>query len=149
MRPAVAADRAFVLDACRRLADFGTPAGRTAAEIVEGEARTLRAFFDAPDPPETLLIAEAGGRPAGFVFLEEQQDYFTRETHGHIGILVVAGDAEGRGVGAALLDAAERWARARAHGCLTLNVFDANQRARRLYERGGFAPDTIKYKKAL
>jgi GNAT superfamily N-acetyltransferase len=149
IRPAAVGDRAFALESCGRLARFGIPTGRTAAEIVEGEARTLRAYFDDPSAPETLLVAEADGRPVGFVFLEEKQDYFTQETHGHIGILVVAEAAEGRGVGAALMDAAERWARARAHTCLTLNVFDGNHRARRLYDRRGFAPDTIKYKKAL
>ena len=149
IRAAVDADRRFVLDSCHRLADFGTPPGRTAAEIVEGEARTLRAFFDATAPPETLLIAESGGRPAGFVFLEEEEDYFTRDTHGHIGILVVSAEAEGRGVGAALMAAAEQWARARAHTSLTLNVFGGNSRARGLYERTGFAPDTIKYRKTF
>jgi RimJ/RimL family protein N-acetyltransferase len=32
---------------------------------------------------------------------------------------------------------------------LTLNVFDGNVRARRVYERGGFAPETLRYVKQL
>ena len=56
---------------------------------------------------------------------------------------------KGRGVGAALLRAAEAWALARGHATLTLNVFDGNRRARALYERAGFRPDTIKYRKTL
>ena len=121
------------------------PAGRTAEEIVEGEARTLRAFFEGGGAGETLLIAEAEGRASGFVFLEEKQDYFTLEQHGHIGILVVTREAEGRGAAAALLRAAEAWARSRGHHTLTLNVFDGNRRARTLYEHFGFRPDTVKY----
>jgi hypothetical protein len=52
VRDARPSDRDFVLTEVVRLAAFGTPPGRTANEIVEGEARTLRAFFDAPDPPD-------------------------------------------------------------------------------------------------
>src|SRR4051812_45587591 len=106
IRPADAGDRGFVLAATARLSAFGVPSGRSASEIVEGEARTLRAYFDAASPPETLLVAEIAGAPGGFVFLEQHEDYFTLATHGHIGILVVAEAAEGRGVGAALMRAA-------------------------------------------
>ncbi|MEO7272383.1 MAG: GNAT family N-acetyltransferase [Vicinamibacterales bacterium] len=149
IRPARPDDRGFVLATTARLSAFGVPHGRTAPEIVEGEARTLRAHFDAASPLETLLIAERDGTPSGFVFLEEHEDYFTRAIDGHIGILVVAEQAEGRGVGAALMVAAEEWARSRGHSSLTLNVFEGNQRARALYQRAGFRPDTIKYRKAL
>jgi GNAT superfamily N-acetyltransferase len=149
VRSARAGDRGFVLEAVFRLAAFGLPPGRTPHEIVEGEARTLRAFFDAAEPPDTLLIAEAGGAPLGFVFLEEKHDYFTGLRHGHIGILAVTEEAEGRGAGSALMRAAEHWAREHDYPSLTLNVFDANHRARRMYEHFGFQPDTVKYLKPL
>src|SRR5215217_3388400 len=142
VRPAGPGDRGFVLAATARLSAFGVPQGRTAPEIVEGEARTLRAYFDAASPPETLLTAESDGSPSGFVFLEEHEDYFTLAIGAHIGILVVAEEAEGRGIGAALMAAAEEWARSRGSATLTLNVFEGNQRARALYERSGFRPDT-------
>jgi ribosomal protein S18 acetylase RimI-like enzyme len=53
--------------------------------------------------------------------------------------LAVLPECRGKGVGRALLEAAE--ARARAHGCckLTLEVQDSNQRARGLYASFGFA----------
>jgi GNAT superfamily N-acetyltransferase len=149
VRVALPSDRGFVLAEVVRLAAFGTPPGRTAGEIVEGEARTLRAFFDAPHAPETLLIAEEDGRPAGFIFLEEKQDYFTLKTHGHIGILVVTREAEGRGVAAALMRSAEGWARARGYETLTLGVFEDNRRARTVYEHFGYRPDTVRYLKRL
>ena len=61
----------------------------------------------------------------------------------------VALTAEGKGAGQALMEAAERWARAQGYRRLTLSVFEENRRARRLYEWRGFQPDTIKYIKAL
>jgi GNAT superfamily N-acetyltransferase len=122
---------------------------RTTEELVEGEARTLRDFFESPDDGSRLLIAETSERRLGFVLLEELRDYFTLERHGHIGILAVTEGAEGRGAGGALIRAAESWARDRGYRTLTLNVFSGNSHAREVYEHFGFEPDTIKYIKAL
>ena len=150
IRPARREDEPFVLATARRLAAFGPPPWRTADEIVSGESRTLRAFFDASVPGTALRIAEIGtGAPAGFAFLESLVDYFTGETHGHIGILAVSETGEGRGVGGALLEDAERWARGLGYGKLTLNVFEANRHARAVYEHAGFAPETLRYSKRL
>jgi RimJ/RimL family protein N-acetyltransferase len=45
--------------------------------------------------------------------------------------------------------AIEQWARDRGIGVITLNVFDRNTRARDLYDRLGYARETIHYRKAL
>ena len=147
IRPARYEDRDFVLETARRLASFPLPAGRGVEEVVEGESRTLRAFFDAAPGGTRLLLAETPEGPAGFVYLEPLSDYFTLEIHGHVGILAVARAAEGRGVGRALLAAAEAWTRERGWRKLTLNVFETNVRARAVYERAGFAPETRRYVK--
>ncbi len=150
IRPAVKADRPFVLAAAGRLADFGPPPWRTAGEIVEADARVLRAFFDRPAEGSSLLLAESeDGLPLGFVYLEAARDYFVREAHGHVGIVAVVLEAEGRGAGTALMRAAETWARKRGYRRLTLNVFDGNARARSLYERLGYRPETLRYVKFL
>ena len=149
VRTARGTDRGFVLDTAARLAAFGPPPWRTAEELVEGEARTLRDFFESPDDGSRLLIAESGDHRLGFVLLEELRDYFTLERHGHIGILAVTADAEGKGAGGALMRAAESWARDRGYRTLTLNVFGGNQHARDVYEHLGFVQDTIKYVKTL
>ena len=44
----------------------------------------------------------------------------------------------GRGIGTALMDAAEAWARGRGYDTLELDVADPNGDARRLYERLGY-----------
>ena len=149
VRGARDADRTFVLETAARLAAFGPPPWRTVDEIIEAEARTLRDVFESPDDGSRVLIAEAGDERLGFMLLEELRDYFTLERHGHVGILAVTDGAEGRGVGGALIRAAESWARDRGYRTLTLNVFTGNQHARDVYEHLGFEPDTIKYIKAL
>jgi len=150
IRQATAEDLPFILEITKRLSAFGPPPWRDAADVVEGEARTLRDFFEAPDPSSTLLIAQTdSGNALGFALLEEARDYFTHEWHGHLGILAVAQEAEGTGAGAALIRAAEAWARRRRYPTLTLNVFDGNRHAREVYEHFGFRPDTIRYLKKL
>jgi GNAT superfamily N-acetyltransferase len=149
IRQGADADRDFVIETARRFAAFGPPPWRTAAELVAGEVRCLDAFFDGGMHGSTLLIAEHDGRPVGFAFLEHVTDYFSGERHGHLGMIAVVESAEGRGAGAALLAAAEEWARAQGYGRLTLNVFEGNARARRAYERAGFAMETIRYVKTL
>jgi GNAT superfamily N-acetyltransferase len=149
VRAARSSDRPFVLDTAARLAEFGPPAWRTPEELVEGEARTLRDFFESPDDGSRLLIAEAGERRVGFALVEELRDYFSLERHGHVGILAVIAGAEGHGVGGALLRAAEAWARDRGFRTLTLNVFSGNRHARDVYEHMGFEEDTVKYVKQI
>jgi len=61
----------------------------------------------------------------------------------------VSSGAERRGVGRALLDAADAWCRARTFRLLTLNVFAANAAAKQMYERAGFGVDTVKYLKQI
>lgn len=58
---------------------------------------------------------------------------------GEIANLAVAPDARGRGIGAALLDAALTQAEQMRVSAVYLEVRDSNQTARRLYESRGFA----------
>lgn len=150
IRPATAADETFVLATAARLADFELPPWRAGAEIVGAEQAVLAARFAAGERLTDVLLAEAdGGPPLGFVYLERLTDYFDGGDHGHVSMLAIAPGAEGRGVGTALMAAAEVWACERGLPYLTLNVFALNRRARALYERLGYQPDTVKYRKPL
>jgi GNAT superfamily N-acetyltransferase len=150
IRAASPADRTFVLDVARRLASFPPPAWRSRDEIVGGEARTLEAFFAEPPTGSALLIAESeGGDRLGFAYLERLQDYFTREAHGHLGMLAVTEQAAGQGIGSALIRAAESWAREQGFRHLTLTVFETNDAARAVYEHMGYMPETLRYVKIL
>lgn len=162
VREGTAADRDFVIDTARRFAAFGPPPWRSALEVVAGEVRCLDEFFDGRLTESSLLVAESppsprrrsGGapdsiEPLGFAFLEPAIDYFSGEKHGHLGMIAVTEAAEGRGAGAALMRAAEGWAAAAGYTKLTLNVFEHNQRARRVYERFGYHVETVRYVKIL
>ena len=150
VRPARPTDRDFIVGLTPRLAaGFPLPSWRTPGEVARTEAATLESALKLMPAGNALLVAEsATGEPAGFAYLERLVDYFGRP-HGHLGILAVAAQAEGQGVGRVLLEAAERWARDQKLEMLSLNVFAANERARRVYERLGYAPETLRYVKIL
>lgn len=145
-RPATREDKDFVLETSRRLAAFPPPVGRTRQELVAGEVRTLEAFFDGLAPGSALLVAVGStGERLGFAYLETLQDYFTREQHGHLGMIAVTEPAEGRGIGRALLDATEAWARSRGFRKLTLTAFEGNRHAREVFERRHYHVETLRY----
>jgi GNAT superfamily N-acetyltransferase len=150
LRAAGTADLPFVLSLAPRLAEFGLPSWRTMAQVVEAERRALSCAVEGGSPDAPVLLAEdAGGAPLGFAYLETQTDYFTGRPHAHVAVLAVADGAQGRGVGRALLDAAEAWARGRGDPFITVNVFARNTRARAVYERLGYGPETLRYVKPL
>jgi GNAT superfamily N-acetyltransferase len=150
VRDATAADRDFVVSLVPRLRAFGPPPLRPADALDHAERLTLERAFEDLGPDSLLVVAElAGVGRAGVAYAETWIDYFTGEQHGHLGILIVAERAEGRGVGRALLEATEAWAAGRGYRFLTLNVFAANEHARRVYERAGYVEDAIRYVKEL
>lgn len=147
VRDAVVADRAFVLALAERLVAFEVPAHRSKAELVEGDRRALAAWFDERSgaADEAMYIAELDGRPAGVAYLVTLVDYFNERPHAHLSVLAVSAEAEGRGVGSALLDRSVAWARERGSDRLTLSALVTNSRARALYERKGFGGEYVRY----
>jgi ribosomal protein S18 acetylase RimI-like enzyme len=150
VRPARPSDRTFILGITPRLAQgFELPPWRTAREVVQAESAALENALRPGTERAVLLVAEdTEGEPGGYVYVDVETDYFGR-THAHIEILAVSSAAEGRGAGRTLVEAAEGWARSEGIDLITLNVFADNQRARTLYERLGYAPETLHYVKPL
>jgi GNAT superfamily N-acetyltransferase len=149
VRSAVVEDRTDVLAIAERLVAFG-PTTRTAAEIVAGERRALDAALRGVSPGSELFVADdEHGGVLGVLLMETRTDYFTQESHAHVSILAVAQGAEGGGIGSALLDRAETWARAHGFRRLTLAVFTNNERAKTLYARRGWQPELETYFKTL
>jgi GNAT superfamily N-acetyltransferase len=150
IRPATGADREFVVSLMQRLVEFGPPAWRDAAQMTETDTRVITEHLLNPTPGTAIFIAEtADGSPLGLIHLKIGADHYNREEHGHIEDLIVAPGGEGRGVGRALLEWAEEWARSRGYRWLTLNVFAQNLRARSLYSRQGYGEDMLKCVKEL
>ncbi len=150
IRAAAPADEAFILRLTEQLGAFSVPHWRSAAEIAAADHIILLDALHEPEPATSLLIAEAeAGKPLGYVFSSTREDYFTHERHAHVEVLVVEPAAQGQGVGRRLMDAAEEWARNRGYRRVTLNVFAQNDRARQMYERFGYEPETVHYLKEL
>jgi ribosomal protein S18 acetylase RimI-like enzyme len=151
IRPARPDDEPFLMALTPRLADFPLPVWRSAGEIAQGDRQILRDSLSGVLPGSSILIAEAspGEERIGYVFATTKHDYFTRVAHAHVEVLAVEANAQGRGVGPALMDAIEQWARGCGYGWVTLNVFDGNLRARALYDRLGYEAETIHYRKTL
>ena len=141
IRPAVGPDGPAVLALADRLPAFG-PTTRPANEIAERERVALAGALSQSADGTVMLVAEQASRGiVGVILLESRRDYFTNEAHGHVAILAVTREAEGQGIGRALLKAAEEWARTKLYSKLTLAVFRDNERAKQFYERQGWRPE--------
>jgi GNAT superfamily N-acetyltransferase len=124
---------------------FDVPAWRSKAELIDGDRRALEQWFEEPKADEAMYIAELDGQAAGCAYLVTLVDYFNQRPHSHLSVLAVTKDAEGKGVGSALLDQSVAWAKARHSDRLTLSALVTNSRARALYERNGFGGEYIRY----
>jgi GNAT superfamily N-acetyltransferase len=150
IRPAIADDLQFLVATVARIAEFGETAWRDRATMISIDTKNIEQELLAPKPGSVILVAQdAAGTLLGFIHLVSEMGYFSIQPHAHIGDLAVVPGKEGQGVGAALLQAAEAWAREHDFSQLDLNVFVQNPRARALYERMGFVADIVRYVKPI
>ena len=96
-----------------------------AAELEENRSET---YFRNALVEKTILVAEAGGAMVGYV------QFFD----GHIQRVYVETALQGRGVGRKLIEAALRHPRLASARRISLQVWEENSRAVRLYESFGF-----------
>lgn len=150
IRPFQDSDHDFISSLTKRFSDVDLPAWRSKSEVDHTNEIALEKAMHVPEPDSMIFIAETeDGRQAGFIHLQTQIDYFNGEDQGYISDLAVDIGFEGQGVGRALMNKAEEWARQQGFNLLTLYVFAGNTRARQLYEKNGFLPEVIKYAKVI
>ena len=97
-----------------------------------------RPFFAEDDEPANLLVAADDGEVVGYVMVHQ---WSRMPSHGHvleINGLAVDPSHQGRGLGRALVLAAQEETRRRGARKLTLRVLAPNTPARTLYESCGF-----------
>lgn len=89
------------------------------------------------------LVAENDGRVCGFSCFGplRPQDGAPTDATGEVYAIYAAPYRVGTGVGRALMEASESLLREDGHAAAVLWVFRGNARARRFYERAGWAPD--------
>ncbi|MGA8574819.1 MAG: GNAT family N-acetyltransferase [Candidatus Cybelea sp.] len=133
-----AQDRAFVKALGRRCVMSSIASLRPTSET---NARTAfdRLCEVVESQSHVTLIAACDGAPAGFLLLlDDLPDEVTLLPQAFVAYMAVEPSARGRGVGAALLAAAENEARKRELPYIALMVTEENEAARRLYERDGY-----------
>lgn len=87
----------------------------------------------------TVLMLDApGGEPAGYVFVTESFDPLNYERMGVIGELFVEEAWRGRGAGAQMLQAAEKWLSDRGVRAFQVFVTKTNTEAVELYRHSGY-----------
>jgi RimJ/RimL family protein N-acetyltransferase len=107
---------------------------------LEQQAARFRALQDSPY--EGMFVAEDDGRLAGYIVAAGSPMRRARSTARVV--MGVRRNYWGRGVGAALMEAAESWARAKQIHRLELSVMVHNERAIALYERMGFEKEGVR-----
>jgi ribosomal protein S18 acetylase RimI-like enzyme len=100
-------------------------------------------FFNERTTLENILVAELDGRVVGYGKLDHPTELPASGHVWHVMGLAVDPSSEGRGAGRALMEAMVDRARERGGRRITLRVFAPNERARRLYERGGFEVEGV------
>lgn len=140
----------FVRSLITRFSEVPLPAWLSSGDVDRTNQLILEKAMRAPEPDSVIFVAETeDGTKAGFIHLQTQVDYFNGRNQGYISDLAVAKSFEGQGVGRALMNKAEEWARQQGYGLLKLFVFVDNVRAQELYQKQGFQPVVIQYAKAI
>jgi diaminopimelate decarboxylase len=107
--------------------------------VLRSVRETKRRFRRSRTPNEAFLLATEGDRIVGWISIAREPFAVIRHvaTFG----MAVAADRRGRGIGAALLADALRWAREVGVEKVELSVFPENRSALALYRRFGFVEE--------
>jgi ribosomal protein S18 acetylase RimI-like enzyme len=150
IRVATVDDRDFIISLIPRLTEFGPPAWRNRSEMISIDTQIIIEKLNNSPSGTVIFIAEDDQNvPLGFIHLQNGSDYYNKESHAHISDVIVADQAAGKGIGLALINKGEAWAREQGFRWITLSVFAQNLRARELYRRIGYGEDIMKYVKEL
>ena len=133
------------LPALRRLARVSHTDSRFFSDpnVPDGQAaRLFESWIErdcAVDNGGWVGVVDAGGRPSGYVTarLDDQRQ-------GWIGLIAVAAEARGRGLGAALVAEAGRWLSTQGAHDVRVVTQGRNLAAQRLYQQAGFRTASVR-----
>lgn len=146
IRPALREEGPAIRELFPRLAAFDIPPTRMQEDLWRGDADLLQEWA-AGELPSCLVYvaAEDGGAVLGVAMARLGEELLSHAPSAHLEVLVVRADAEGRGIGAALIGEMEQAVRAQGARSMTLHVFARNTRARAVYEHAGYTGELIRY----
>ncbi len=148
VRAYVPTDREFVLGLAPRLA-IGIPPWRDPHKMTLTAQEWITGSIERHGIKTMVFVAEdEQGERLGFATVSHST-HFTGEGQAYIGELATCEEAEGRGVGKALAQACEQWAREQGYHVLALATGAANERALGFYRHLGYRDEDITLVKLL
>jgi GNAT superfamily N-acetyltransferase len=148
VRPYVSADREFVLSLAPRLA-IGIAPWRDPQKMIVTARDWITGSIEQHGQKTMVFVAEdEQGERLGFATVSHNT-HFTGEGQAYIGELATSEAAEGRGVGKALAQACEQWARDQGYRILSLATGAANERALGFYRHMGYLDEDVTLVKLL
>jgi GNAT superfamily N-acetyltransferase len=148
VRPLSDEDGDFLSRVVWRLNPGPTASPRDPAAMVR-YFTTIESGIFSLEPGAEAFVAVVHGEAVGLVTLHPDTDHFTGHPRAHVDHLTVAAEAEGRGVGRALMAFAEQWAREKGCREVVLDVFATNTGAIAFYEQCGFRVDHLRMAKPI
>ncbi len=137
VRPYVPDDYEFVFSLAPRLA-IGKQPWRDITLWLKTVEEWLTESINQHNQKTMVFIAEdEHGERLGFATVSHST-HFTGQRQAYIGELATIESVEGRGVGSALVEACEQWARDQGYTLLTLTTGAGNTRALRFYHHLGY-----------
>jgi ribosomal protein S18 acetylase RimI-like enzyme len=148
IRPAQASDAVFLERLAERLT-IGIPPWRDPVAMAATARGWWLADLQRTGQDAAVYIAETDDEtPIGAVAVARSQ-HFTGTPQAEIGELAVLAEWEGRGIAAALLAQAEKWAREAGLPYVSLATGAANAHALGFYARNGYQQEDIRLTKSL
>ena len=147
IRPFQPTDRDAVLNLAPRLT-VGIASWRDPRAFLTAARGWIEGAIDDIGPHRAVFVADPRGECVGFVSVARDV-HFTGDEQAYVGELAVAEGLEGMGIGRALMAQAEAWAARQGLRFVVLDTGAANDRARRFYERLGYAEESIKLVKVV
>lgn len=148
IRQATEADRAFLEEIAPRLT-IGVAPWIDRDKMLKTMRGYLLFDLEKMKDDSTVFIAVGGDDKAVGVATVNSDYHFTDEPQAYLGELAVREDVERQGVGGALLDAVEQWARERGLSWVALETGSRNTRAREFYARHGYGEESVRLVKPL
>ncbi len=148
IRPYEPDDRLFILNLAPRLAIGMQPWRNKDAWISTVEGWLSESINQHNQKTMVWIAEDEHGERLGFATVSHS-NHFTGQPQAYIGELATCDTAEGLGVGTALVQACEQWARSQGYTLLTLSTGAANARALNFYRHLGFQNEDVTLTKVL